>query len=150
MTPHNTILDRIMALIAADTLTLAPAVLAVRVHLAKAAFTPGPALVPASFTEADFTGYAGLLAGVGPQQNFVDPVTGGRVVQLLEPGGGWHWQTTGIALLPMTIFGLWVTDNSNLLVFGSQLLTPPVVLVGLADAVDVAQVRITLPAGVIF
>jgi hypothetical protein len=144
ITPTNVLLDRMAALLAADATTLAPAALNVHVHLAMAPFTPGPTLTVASFTEAAFTGYAALNAGTGGQQSFADPGTGNRVIQLLEPAGGWHWATTAGAGLPITIYGYYVTDNANAVLYGSALLPTPVTLAATAQGVDVAQVRFAL------
>ena len=143
MTPGNTILNSLQTLLAADTGTLAAA-LALHVHLAKASFSPGPGLTPASFTEADFGGYAILNAGTGTQQTFTDPVNGNRIVQMLEPAGGWHWQATSGVMLPQTIFGFYLTNNGNTVLYGSQLLPTPILLVASGDGVDVAQVRFAL------
>lgn len=141
MTPTTTILDKMAALLAADASTLAPAALALKVHLAIAAFTPGNALVPGSFTEATYVGYAPVLGGVGACQNFVDPATGLRTVQLNEPAGGWHFACTGGAGLPQTVYGYYVTDNGTTVVYGSQLLPTPVVISASGQALDLPQVR---------
>lgn len=143
-TPTNVLLDRMAALLAADTTTLAPAALNVHVHLAIAPFSPAATLTVASFTEATFTGYTALNAGTGGQQVFVDPATGNRVIQLLEPAGGWHWATTGAGGLPMTVYGFYVTDNANAVLYGSALLATPVVLAASGQGVDVPQVRFAL------
>lgn len=118
MTPTKTLLDRWLDLLAADATTLAPPALAVRVHLAKAAFTPGPNLTVATFVEADFAGYAAKGVAVGAQPVFTDPITGLKVLQLIEPVGGWSWTTTGLTLLPQSIFGFYVTDDANAVLHG--------------------------------
>jgi hypothetical protein len=132
------------SLLAADTTSLAAAT-ALKVHLATAAFTPAPTLIPGNFTEATFAGYAALLAGVGNAQVFFDPATGNKVIQLLEPAGGWHWATSSAVGLPQTVFGYYVTDNASAVVWGSGLITPNVVLTATAQGVDVPQMRFTLP-----
>lgn len=146
MIPAQNIIDRMVTLLASDTTTFAPAANAVKIHLAQAAFTPAPTLIVGSFTEATFTGYAALLAGLNTQQTFFDGSSGLKVLQLLEPAGGWHWATTAATGLPQTIFGYYATDNATATVYGSALLTTPVVLTGTGQAVDVAQVRFTFPA----
>lgn len=149
MTATDVLMDAWALLLATDPGTLAPAALPVHIHLAKANFTPSPTLTVASFTEADFTGYAARNAGVGAQQLFVDPVTGRRIVQLLEPAGGWHWEVTGVGLLPQTMFGFFVTDNANLVLFGSALLSTPIVLGAVAQGLSLAEVRFAILAGAI-
>jgi len=147
MTPSNAILDAIANLFANDPATIAPVALAVHVHLAKAAFTPTPSLDIASLVEASFDGGSPLSAGVGPQQEFLDPASGQRIVQLLEPSGGWHWVTTGITDLPQTIFGWYATDNTDAVLYGSGLLAIPVVLNAIGQGIDIPQIRYTFLNG---
>ena len=141
MTPSDVILDKLAELLAEDPTTLAPVANAVHVHLATNGFTPGPTLTVADFTEATFDGYAVLDADVGPQQNFVDPLSGNRVVQLLEPAGGWHWATTGITDLPQSIYGYFVTDNGDTVLYGCARFDLPVPLTASGQAVDIPYVR---------
>jgi len=140
------ILDALQTLLATDTATLAPAALAVNVHLTTTAFTPGNALTVADFTEAAFVGSTALGAGVGPQQAFSDPVTGDRIVQLLEPAGGWHWDCTSLTGLPETIYGYYVTDNGNTDLYGSARFDTPLVINAIGQAVDIPQVRFNFVA----
>lgn len=147
MTPSNVILDRLQILLASDTATLAPAALAVHVHLAKAPFTPNPALTLAGLTEADFPGYAVALAGTGTQQAFLDPNTGLRVIQLLEPAGGWTWASTGTPTPNQVISGFYVTDNANAVLYASALLDQPVTISGSGQGVTVGTVRFSMPPG---
>lgn len=143
-TPTNVLLDRAAVLLAQDTTTLAPAALNVKVHLANAPFTPSNTLVIGSFTEANFSGYAALLAGTGNQQEFVDPASANRIIQLNEPAGGWHWQSTGVANLPQTIYGYYITDNASAVVYGSALLPAAVTITASGQGVDIPQVRFAL------
>src|SRR5713226_9047204 len=114
MVPSNAILDRIAVLLADDTTTLA-AVLALKVHLAIAPFTPSRDLDVTTLTEATITPTA------GNQLEYVDPVTGLRTVELTPPIGGWHFQTTGTANLPQTVYGWYVTNNAGTILYGSGL-----------------------------
>jgi hypothetical protein len=141
MTPTQLILQAIVDLLAADPTTLAPPANANHVHLAMAPFTPSPNVVIGSFTEATFTGYTPKNVGVGAQQDFYDPVTGLKTIQLLEPAGGWHWQTTGTTNLPQTIYGYYVTDNTDAVVLGCALLDSPVLLTDAGQSVDVGYLR---------
>lgn len=147
MTPTDFLLDRLATLLATDTSTLAPAANGVKIHLSKSAFTPSPGLTLAGLTEANFDGYAALVAGAGAQQDFRDPVTGFRVVQLLEPVGGWTWETTGTTSLPMTIYGWYVTNNAGTELYGSQLLPAPVTLSASGQGVAIGNIRFTMPPG---
>ncbi len=143
MIPTNTILDKIVTLLQNDTTTFASATLAVKIHLAKAAFTPAPTRIITDFTEANFTGFAAKVAGLNAQQFFFDQTTGMRVMQLIEPVGGWHWQPTDGLQLPQTIFGYYCTDNASAVVYGSALLPAPVTLQNAGDGIDIGQVRLS-------
>lgn len=139
--PTQTLLNRLNALLAADTTTLAPAAGGVKVHLAQNSFAPSLSLGLASLTEASFTGYAALLAAVGTQQSFQDPTTGNGIVQLIEPLGGWHWASSAATGLPQTIYGFYVTDNGTATLYGAALFSSPVTLTAQGQGIDVAQVR---------
>lgn len=143
MLATKTLVDRMATLLAGDTTTLA-AVGLVNVHLAKAPFTPGPVLVPGDFTEADFDGYAALAVDSATAQVFTDPSTGDKIIQLDEPAGGWHWETTGVTNLPQTIYGAWLTDPTDATVYGSMLLDIQPELSGTDQGVDLPQVRFRL------
>lgn len=144
MIPTSTLLDAIVTRIAADAGTLAHATDGVNLHLAKNSFTPSPDIALVDLDEADFDGYAIVEAGPGAQQWFVDPTTGQRVVQILEPAGGWHFETTGITGLPMTIYGAYLTNNANTVLYGTMRFADPIVLGGNNEAVDVGNVRLTI------
>lgn len=149
MVPTTVIEAALADLLAADPATLAPAALANHVHLIIAPFVPSPDTDLASLTPATFTGSTPKNAGVGTQQSFVDPLTGNRVVQLLEPAGGWHWQCTAAPAAPETVYGYVVTDNADAVTYGSALLDEPVEIADVGDALDIDQVRYTIPVGMI-
>lgn len=141
MTPTQTIIDRVSALLATDTTTLDQATDALKVTLIMANFTPGPDTDIGSLTVATFTGSGAKLAGTGAAQNFRDPSTGQQVVQLKEPAGGWHWQATDAVNLPQTIYGFVVTSNDLSETFGSYKFPVPIQLLSAGDGVDIPQVR---------
>jgi len=146
MIPTNVILDEISNLLAADPATLAPVALACHVHLMKAPFTPGPTTAFSALNEATFAGSTAKDAGVGPQQEFRDPITGLRIVQLLEPAGGWHWQCTADPTPAEVIYGFIVTDNTDAVTYGSALLSAPVTIAAAGQAVDLPWIRFTFAA----
>lgn len=149
MIPGQTIVDRIRTLLQTDTTTFALAAAPGKVHLSQSNFAPGAGLVVGSFTEATFNTYAAVLLATGNQQAFNDPATGGRVMQLIEPLGGWHWQCGTNAGLPQTIYGYYVTDNASAVLWGSALLpSGPVALTNAGDAIDIPFIRITFPPGI--
>lgn len=149
MIPSQVIADRIRTLLATDTTTFALAATPGKVHLSISNFTPSPALLVGSFTEATFNTYAPLLLAINAQQQFNDPLTGGRVMQLIEPLAGWHWQAGSATGLPQTVFGYYVTDNASAVLWGSALLpSGSVTLTNTADAVDIPFIRITFPPNI--
>jgi len=135
MTPSTALQLQIATLIADDTTTLGSAT-ALKVHLAKAPFTPAPNLDPTTLVPADFTGYAALSPPSGSQLVYQDPITGLFTVELKEPAGGWHFQTTAITNLPQNIYGWWVTDNTSATLYGSGLLDTPVPLTASGQGFD--------------
>jgi len=149
MVPTSVIEAALADRLATDPATLAPAALANHVHLIIEPFVPSPETDFTLLTEATFAGGADKNAGVGAQQSFVDPLTGNRVVQLLEPAGGWHWQATAAPAAPETVYGYVVTDNADAVTYGSGLLDETVEIADVGDAVDIDQVRFTIPVGMI-
>jgi len=142
MQPTQLIINSLASLLAADTANLAAAAVK-NVHLVKAPFTPSPTTDWTTMTadEADFDGYAVKTAAAGAQQSFTDPLTGERVTQLIEPAGGWHWETTGVTNLPQTIYGWVVTDDADTDTFGSGNFETPIELTAADQAVDIAELN---------
>lgn len=147
MTPSPAFMDLVATAIANDPAGLDPVALAVEVRLAKVNFSPGSQLIPADFTPADFDGYAKIDAVLGAAQIFFDPVSGLTQIQLNEPAGGWHWETTGLGLLPQTIYGYYVTTNAAAILIGCALFTPPLPLTIIGQGIDIPQVRFTVVDG---
>jgi len=142
MIPTDVILLTLAELLAADPAYLAAAA-AKHIHLIQAPFTPAGDTDFTTLTEATFDGYTALNAAAGAQQAFTDPITFERIVQLIEPVGGWHWEVTGVTDLPQDIYGFCVTDLADAVTLGSALLDTPITLTGEGQAVDLAQVRFT-------
>jgi hypothetical protein len=143
MLPSQAMLNRLMTILGADTGSIAAAT-APKVHLAQAAFTPGPGLTLGSLTEATFTGYAALQGAAGAVVPFVDPLTGLLTLNVPDPAGGWHYSVTGGTSLPMTIFGFYVTDSGVATLWGASLFTTPVLLTASGQGVDIPLVRFAL------
>lgn len=141
MQPTNVVLEALADLLAEDTATLAPAALANHVHLIQEAFTPGVDTDFTTLLAADFTGSTAKNVGVGAQQVFIDAETSERVIQLLEPAGGWHWEATDGVNLPQTIYGVVLTDNANAVTLGSALLPEPIVLSGAGQGFNLNQLQ---------
>jgi len=145
MVPTSVIRLTLAELLAGDVTYLAAAAVK-HLHLIKDVFTPSDTTDFTTLTEADFDGYTELNAAANAQQAFTNPLTGERVVQLIEPLGGWHWETSGVTNLPQTIYGYAVTDLADAVTLGSALLEEPVTLLGAGEAVDIDNVRFTFVA----
>jgi hypothetical protein len=143
MLPTQALLNQIATLLGADTTTFAEATPFVALHLAKAAFTPGPTLAIGDLTEADFTGYAALHAASAATQVFRDPVTGRMVVQVREPAGGWHFACTGTPVTTQIIYGWYLTSADGSTLHAADVFDPAALpqIKAIGDAVDVDQVR---------
>lgn len=142
MQPSRTIWETFQDLLAADTGTLA-AVAAMHVHLAAATFIPSLDLSLASLVEATFTGGAAKNAGIGTAQTYYNVTTGRREVQILEPAGGWTWICTVAPAAPETIFGFYLTDNADAVLFGAELLATPITIQAVGQAVILPYLRMS-------
>jgi len=144
LTPVNQLNADWLDLLAADPDTLAPAADGNLIALIQNDFTSTPNTILADLTLADFTGATPLEAGTGTQQTFIDPTTSTRILQVLEPAGGWHWQATNTTNLPQTIYGYALTSNDGLTLFATERFTTPVTLTGVGDAIDIDQARFAM------
>ena len=145
MQPSQSLATQVSTLLGADTTTLAAAT-ALKLHLAQAAFTPALSLTVASFTEATFTGYAALAAGAtGTQTSYLDPATGNTFLEIKPPVGGWLFKTTSAAGLPQTIYGYYLTDSTSATLYGSALLSAPVILTLSGQGIEVPNARFVFP-----
>jgi len=134
--------EKAAQLLAADTSTLAPAVLANKVALIKAAFTPSENLAFSDLTLADFDGSTPLDCGTGTQPEGLDPNTNDALIALKTPAGGWRWETTGTTNLPQEIFGFALLDNALAVVLAAELLPTPQQLTGVNQAVALGSIGI--------
>lgn len=114
-------------LLAADTATLAAAT-AMHLHLAALPFSPTLDLTLGSLTEATFTGSAALLLGTGTQPVFYDGADGLLTIDLKEPAGGYHWTCTVDPGSPETIYGVYLTDTANAVLWAAKLLDAPITI----------------------
>jgi hypothetical protein len=133
--------EQIANLLAADVATLAAA-LANKVKLAKANFTPSLDLGLAALTEATFPGYLALNAGTGPQLVYYDVATGLLTIELLEPAGGFHWESTAPPAPAETIYGVYVTDNAGAVLLGEVKFVTPLTINAANQGIDVANLQL--------
>lgn len=134
-----------MALLAADTATLAAAS-ANKMALIMTNFTPSEQSVVTDFTLADFTGHNPISVTAGAQPEGLDPTTNDSVIDLSPPAGGFRWVTADAVNLPQTIYGYALLDNTLATVLACELLPTPVVLTAAAQVIDLGDTRLTLPA----
>lgn len=144
MIPTRALWRSAFDLMAADTTKLASAT-AQKMHLAKNAFTPSLDLLLAGLTEATFVGSAAKLAGIGTQQVFFNVATGFWNIQILEPAGGWTWTCTTAPGTPETIFGIYLTDNTSAILYGSLLLPGPITIQSIGDSIVVGGTTLSFP-----
>ena len=141
MQPTRALWRKQADLLAADTATLAAA-MAMHVHLCKAPFVPSLDLLLASLTEATFTGSTALAAGTGTQPDFYDVADGALTIQIKEPAGGWLWTCTADPASPEIIYGWYLTDNADAVLYGAALLIAPVTINAAGQAIDIGEVTL--------
>lgn len=138
MYPVASLAEQAMKLLAADTTTLANAT-ANKIALIKAPFTPGPGLVFASLTLADFDGSTPLVVTSGVQPEGTDPITGDFIIDLKPPVTGFRWEVTGTTNLPQTIYGFALVNDAVDEVLASALLPAPIALGAVNNRVELGS-----------
>lgn len=142
MIPSQSVADAMVALLAADTATLANAT-PNKVALVASSFTPSRALALGAITLATFTGSTPLSAGSGTQQVFTDPVTGLKLIQVKEPAGGWNWICSATPTLPETIYGWVLLVNDLSAILGSGLLDTPIPVAASGQGLSIPYIRMS-------
>jgi hypothetical protein len=130
-----------MDLLAADTATLGAST-AMNLHLANANFTPSLDLAVGSLSEATFVGSTKIACGTGAQPVYYDVLTGNRVVEILEPAGGFRWTCTTSPGSPETIYGYYLTDHTDAVLYGSALLSAPVTISAAGQGLDIGSIKL--------
>lgn len=133
--PTRALWEASQDLLAADTGTLA-AVTAMKLHLAAADFNPTLDIALGTLVEATFTGSAAKSAGTGTQPTFYDVGGGYRVIEILEPAGGWHWTCTATPAAPETIYGVFLTDNASAVLYGTEKFDNPITITASGQGID--------------
>jgi len=131
-------------LLAADDTTLAPAADNNVVALMMETVAVNENLTPDDLDLATFTGATPKLAGLGTQQAGIDPATGQQRVTILEPAGGWRWETTDAVNLPQTIYGFALLNEALDELYGVQLLDTPVVLTAAGQEINIGTVAMKI------
>lgn len=138
MTPIQLFINRIAALINADTSWLASPD-NMKMALVAAPFVPAPTLVAGDLTLATFDGSGPPNVPAGAQNLILDSVTGSWGVSLKEPTGGFIWICSTAPLVPETIYGYALLD-SDLELIASALLDEPVVISAVGNYVQISSV----------
>lgn len=133
-------------LLAADALTLAPAVLANKIALVQNAFAPGEGLALGDLTLATFDGATPLLVGLGTQAEGLDPGNNDAIITVKAPVGGWRWETTGVTNLPQDINGFCLLDNAGAVLLAAARLATPITLTAINQVVQLENVELRLLA----
>lgn len=144
MTPMRAQRLLLGTLLAADATSFAPAALANKVALIKAAFNGNEDLIATDLTRADFTGSGALGGVVGAQQTGLDPATGQQIITLIEPLGGWRWVTTNAANLPQTIFGYAVFDSTLATLLAVNVFLVPISLTASGQVINLGTLDLTI------
>ena len=140
MQPSRELWEDMMDLLAADAATLG-SVTAMKVHLFINNIVPSLDSVAADFTPATFTGSTAKTAGTGTQPTYYDAATGIRVIEILEPAGGWHWVCTVDPGAPEVVYGAYLTDNAGTVLWGSVLLDAPVTISRAGQGLDIGYLQ---------
>jgi len=147
MIPTRAVREQAMILLAANAATLAPAADANAIALIKAAFTPGEDLAIGDLTLADFDGSTPIEGATGAQAESLDPGTLDSIIDILEPAGGYRWETTGLTNLPQTIFGYCLVSNDLATLLASATFADPIVLTIVNQSIVVDRPNLRQLAG---
>lgn len=149
MVPTNTVFNRMLQLLGADTLTVGTVATPTNctVMLIKQAFVPSAQLRLADLVEADFPGYVGPKTALSsPFDSGVDPSNGNTILAIPPNVGGYIWETTSPPSPAQTIYGYAVVGHGPEIV-GSALINPPVVLNGTGQRIEIPSPQFKQIAG---
>lgn len=138
MIPTDTVFNRMMELLGADTLTVGTVATptAAIVILVKANFSPGPGLRLADLVEADFPGYAQKTCASAPQNQSNDGSNGDSLLTIPPLAGGFLWETSAAPSPNQSIYGYAVIGHGPEII-GAAKLNPVVVLSGAHQIVEI-------------
>ena len=139
--------EAMVALLAADAATLAPAADANKIALVMNEINPGEALTFADCTLATFTGATPIAAGTGTQPSGTDSFSGASVISIKVPAGGFRWETTDAVNLPQTIYGFILVDNAVAVLLAAARFDTPITLTAAGQVIENLDATIQLAAG---
>jgi hypothetical protein len=114
------------------------------IRLIAAPFTPSEDLVVGDLTFATFTGSTGLDAELGDQDSGVDPLSGEQRVTIVEPVGGWRWETADAVNLPETIYGFALLTNASAALLAVQAFPSPIALTEAGQEINIGKADLTI------
>ena len=141
MQPTRAIWRKGLDLLAADTTSLGAST-ACKVHLFNNAASIGLDMVLTDFTECTFTGSAALSVGTGTQPTSYDASDGVLTMDLLSPVGGFNWTCTATPSAPETVYGYYVTDSTNAILYAAGRLPNPLTINASGQSVLVGDITI--------
>lgn len=97
-----------------------------KLHLFKTDVQPNQDSEPADFVEADFDGYAAIGFGATDWNTGVEPVSGNLVIEPPPDGVALQWECSGDTDLPQTIYGFYLTNETNDVVYGARRFDVPI------------------------
>jgi len=111
------------------------------IALVIAPFALDELLVVSDLTYADFDGSTPLAVELGTQQVANDPATGEQIVTLVEPLGGWRWETTGLTNLPQTVYGYALLTEASAELLAVEPLPAPITLSEVGQEINIGKAR---------
>jgi len=128
MLPMQAVRLRLGALLAADTMSLAP-VLANKLAVIVAPFTEAETLQYSDLTLASTNGLSPIALATGSQEVAIDPVSQAQILTLVPGAGtGFRWVTSGTFPPSITVYGFALIDNAGATLLGVVTLATPIVL----------------------
>jgi hypothetical protein len=120
-------------LLAGDTTNLNQAANQNKVRLFVNNIVPNENSVVGDFTEATFTGYAGINQALGAPSTITDPISGQQKIIIAPTSGSYVFSATGAVSPPQTVYGFYLTDKNSTKVLAFQLLPVPITITNSGD-----------------
>lgn len=147
MEPVQLILERAAILLGSDTATFFNGD-GLEIHLAQNLFAPGPGLVIGDLVQADFDGYNPAVRASAALPESLDPING-DIVLSINSLTGLPYETTGTTNLPQTIYGFYLTDQDETVVWAAELFDAPITLTGINQSIQLPVTTMRMQPGFI-
>lgn len=149
MVPTRALRNKAMALLAADTTTLAQAADPNHLILVANNFDPDELLTVDELDQPTFAGYAAIEIELGAQQVGYQPGTDDSVIDFLPPAGGFRFESTAAPDPPQTIYGWAITNEAETTLWCSGKFENPIIINAGNQRIDVDAAQLSLPANAI-